>query len=94
MYGARKAWVKPRAKSQMTMTTDGDGRRRSARSGGRRANIQDSAKLNRDTRRTGKSVSGVGGPSPSFASFASFAFRRGASHEVQKPNVTSLGAAG
>lgn len=46
MYGARKAWVKPRAKSQMTMTTDGDGRRRSARSGGRRANIQDSAKLN------------------------------------------------
>ena len=79
------------AKSQMTMTTDGDGRRRSARSGGRRANIQDSAKLNRDTRRTGKSVSGGGGPSPSFASFA---FRRGASHEVQKPNVTSLGAAG
>jgi hypothetical protein len=50
--------------------------------------------LNRDTRRTGKSVSGGGGPSPSFASFASFAFRRGASHEVQKPNVTSLGAAG
>ena len=91
MYGARKAWVKPRAKSQMTMTTDGDGRRRSARSGGRRANIQDSAKLNRDTRRTGKSVSGGGGPSPSFASSAC---RRGASHEVQKSNVTNLGAAG
>ena len=88
MYGARKALVRRRAKSQTTMTTDGDARRRSARSSGRRANIQDSAKLNRDTRRACRSVAAARAP----ASLAAPA--DGARVEVQKPNVTSLGAAG